>query len=63
MVILLPAVIAALQLAPVAPRVTFDGPAPLEGRWAIEVCHLAAAAPLDARDPSPPVVLWSIPLP
>jgi hypothetical protein len=57
--------IAALQLArpPVAPRVVFEGPAPLEGRWAIEVCHLSAQAPLTARDPSPPVLLWSIPLP
>jgi hypothetical protein len=60
-VVLLPVVIAALQLPPVAPRVTFEGPA--ESRWAIEVCHLGAAAPLEARDPSPPVVLWSIPLP
>jgi hypothetical protein len=57
---LVPAVIAVLQLAPVAPRVVFEGPAPLEGRWAIEACHLSA--PLHASDPSPPVLLWSIPL-
>ena len=31
-----------------------------EGPWAIEVCHLSA--PLPANDPSPPVLLWSIPL-
>jgi hypothetical protein len=60
--VLLPAVIAALQLAPVAPRVVFEGPEPLEGSWAIEVCHLSATAPLTASDPSPPVLLWSIPL-
>ena len=58
--LLVPAVIAALQLAPVAPRVVFEGPEPLEGAWAIEVCHLSA--PLDTSDPSPPVLLWSIPL-
>ena len=58
--VLLPAMIAALQLAPVAPRVVFEGPKPLEGAWAIEVCHLSA--PLPASDPSPPVLLWSIPL-
>jgi hypothetical protein len=58
--VLVPAVIAALQLAPVEPRVVFEGPAPLEGRWAIEVCHLAA--PLPSSDPSPPVLLWSVPL-
>ena len=58
--VLLPAVFAALQLAPMAPRVVFEGPAPLEGSWAIEVCHLSA--PLPASDPSPPVLLWSIPL-
>ena len=59
--VLVPAVIAVLQLAPVAPRVVFDGPAPLASPWAIEVCHLAA--PLHASDPSPPVLLWSIPFP
>jgi len=58
--VLLPAMIAALQLAPVAPRVVFEGPKLLEGPWAIEVCHLSA--PLPASDPSPPVLLWSIPL-
>jgi hypothetical protein len=58
--VLLPAMIAALQLAPVAPRVVFEPPKPLEGPWAIEVCHLSA--PLPADDPSPPVLLWSIPL-
>jgi hypothetical protein len=58
--ILVPAVIAALQLAPVAPRVVFEAPKPLQGPWAIEVCHLSA--PLPANDPSPPVLLWSIPL-
>jgi hypothetical protein len=65
-VILVPAMIAALQLSrpPIAPRVVFDGPVsgPLEGRWAIEVCHLSASSPLTALDPSPPVLLWSIPL-
>ena len=60
--VLLPAVIAAIQLArpAVAPRVVFEPPRPLEGPWAIEVCHLSA--PLPADDPSPPVLLWSIPL-
>ena len=58
--VLVPAVIAVLQLAPVAPRVVFEGPAPIPGPWAIEVCHLSA--PLPVGDPSPPVLLWSIPL-